>query len=292
MQKEKCDSNKNKQEDRRRFTNHKELKYCLRSIEKYYPDYRNIYLVVKDGQFPEYLKKDHHRLKVINHSEIIPNEYLPTFNSCAIEAYLHHIPGLSENYLYFNDDMVLLQKIDSSYFLNKGGVPYNMHTKIKSSHSDISKINLNKYYFTNGWIFNNYLLNKITNTSGEERYYLAHIPKMYNKSFDFDIEKRLKKIFIDPEINCYDKTGMSKFRRNDNLFLNVILKHYLYVYWHSAEFKQTKVADIIFTKKFNYKNKIKNDYPFLCISDVYGDSVDNYFKFMNNLFPDKSSFEL
>ena len=249
-------------------------------------------MVVKDGQYPEYLKKDHPRLKVINHSEIIPNEYLPTFNSCAIEAYLHHIPGLSENYLYFNDDMVLLQKIDSSYFLNKGGVPYNMHTKIKNSHSDISKINLNKYYFTNGWIFNNYLLNKITNTSGEERYYLAHIPKMYRKNFDFDIEKRLKKIFIDPKINCYDKTGMSKFRRNDNLFLNVILKHYLYVYWHSAEFKQTKIADIIFTKKFNYKNIIKPDYSFLCITDVHDDSIDKYFEFMNNLFPDKSSFEL
>ena len=46
LEKEKSDSNKDKQEDRRRFTNHQELKYCLRSIEKYYPDYRNIYLVV------------------------------------------------------------------------------------------------------------------------------------------------------------------------------------------------------------------------------------------------------
>ena len=291
IQKENSESNKNKEEDRKRFTNHQELKYCLRSIEKYYPDYRNIYLVVKDGQFPNYLKKDHPSLRVINHSEIIPNEYLPTFNSCAVEAYLHHIPNLSENYLYFNDDFVLLQKLRSSYFMNKNNIPYNIHIGKKNNKSDISKINLNKYTFSHGFIFNNYFLNKITNTN-EARYTVAHIPKMYKKSFDFEIENKLKKIYIDPKINCYDKTGMSKFRRNDNLYLNVILKFYLYVYWYNAEFKQTKLVDIQFTKRFNYNLKIKKEYPFLSISDVHDDSVDDYFGFMNTLFPDKSSFEL
>jgi hypothetical protein len=34
---------------------------------------------------------------------------LPTFNSCAIEMTLHRIPGLSEAFLYANDDMIPIQ---------------------------------------------------------------------------------------------------------------------------------------------------------------------------------------
>ena len=85
---------------------------------------------------------------------------------------------------------------------------------------------------------------------------------------------------------------MSKLRRNDNLYLNVLLKFYLYVYWYNAGFKKTKVFDTIFSKKFNYKQTINKKYPFLCIADVYDDSIDDYFNFMNNLFPNKSSFEV
>ena len=36
--------------------------------------------------------------------------FLPTFSSPAIEANLHRIPGLSEHFLYFNDDVFLGKK--------------------------------------------------------------------------------------------------------------------------------------------------------------------------------------
>ena len=61
------------------------------------------------GKKPDWLNLDHPKLKLVTHKEFMPNEYLPTYNSAAIELNLHRIEGLSENYLYFNDDMYLIR---------------------------------------------------------------------------------------------------------------------------------------------------------------------------------------
>ena len=62
-------------DNEKRYTHDQELKYCLRSIEMYFPYFRYIHLVVKDGQFPKYLNRNHPKLKVVNHSNIIPSKY-------------------------------------------------------------------------------------------------------------------------------------------------------------------------------------------------------------------------
>lgn len=55
-------------------------------------------------------------LEVIRHEDYIPEEYLPTFNSGTIEMNVHRIPGLSENYILFNDDVFPLQPIAEEYY--------------------------------------------------------------------------------------------------------------------------------------------------------------------------------
>jgi len=81
-----------------------ELRYSLRSLAQNVPWYRNIY-VVTDGQHPVWLREDD-RLQVVDHREIFADPgALPVFNSHAIEANLHRISGLAENYLYVNDDV-------------------------------------------------------------------------------------------------------------------------------------------------------------------------------------------
>jgi hypothetical protein len=45
------------------------------------------------------------KVRVVYHKEFMPGWALPTFNSCSIEMFLHRIPGLSERFLYGNDDM-------------------------------------------------------------------------------------------------------------------------------------------------------------------------------------------
>ena len=54
------------------------------------------------------------KLRWITHKEFMPKEYLPTYNSAAIELNLHRIEGLSENYLYFNDDVYLIRDSQTS----------------------------------------------------------------------------------------------------------------------------------------------------------------------------------
>ncbi len=88
----------------KRFRDWGTLKYLLRGVEKNMPFIRNVYLVVSHpSQVPQWA--DQENLKVVLHKDIIPQEYLPTFNSNTIETHLHRIEGLDEEYLYFNDDL-------------------------------------------------------------------------------------------------------------------------------------------------------------------------------------------
>lgn len=90
-----------------RFKNRDELRYSMRSLEMFAPFVRNVYLVT-NGQVPEWLDRDNPRVKVVPHAEIYRNKSdLPTFNSSSIETQLHHIDGLSEHFIYFNDDVFL-----------------------------------------------------------------------------------------------------------------------------------------------------------------------------------------
>ena len=87
----------------KRFRDWGTLPFLLRAIEQHMPFVSDVWLVVSsDSQVPAWV--DHSQLHIVRHSDIIPAEYLPTFNSATIEMFLYRIPGLSERFLYFNDD--------------------------------------------------------------------------------------------------------------------------------------------------------------------------------------------
>lgn len=82
------------------------LRYLFRGIERYAPWVHHIFLVT-DQQTPAWLNTDHPKISVVDHKDFIPPQYLPTFNSHTIELNLYKIPGLSEQFVYFNDDCLL-----------------------------------------------------------------------------------------------------------------------------------------------------------------------------------------
>ncbi|XP_055919955.1 N-acetylglucosamine-1-phosphotransferase subunits alpha/beta [Eupeodes corollae] len=93
--------------DPARFDDKNELKYSLRSLEKYAPWVRNVYIVT-NGQIPHWLDLSYHKVSVIPHWELTEYpELLPTFSSSAIETFLHRIPNLSKRFIYMNDDIFL-----------------------------------------------------------------------------------------------------------------------------------------------------------------------------------------
>ncbi len=103
-----------------RFLSRDELRYSLRSLHANAPWVRKIWLVT-DDQRPSWLVEDD-RLSVVDHRDIFSDPAaLPTFNSHSIESQLHHIEGLAEHFIYFNDDMFLGRPLSPhTFFLPNG----------------------------------------------------------------------------------------------------------------------------------------------------------------------------
>ena len=118
-----------------RWTPHDELLYSLRTVTKFAPWVRRIYIVVSHHQLPGFLDEhkcvvyhggvldnDHsHRLIIVNDSYLLPAKHLPTFNSQAIEAHLHRLPGLSEHFIYMCDDMMFGGDVQWQDFFDANG---------------------------------------------------------------------------------------------------------------------------------------------------------------------------
>lgn len=97
------------------------FQYWFRAVEKYAPWVRNIYLVTW-GHVPGWLNLDAPKLKIVKHRDFIPERFLPTFSSNPIELNLHRIKGLSEHFVYFNDDVFLTCPVEPEDFF-RGGKP-------------------------------------------------------------------------------------------------------------------------------------------------------------------------
>lgn len=99
-----------------RFRDNDCLRYSLRSLHRYAPWADRIHIVTA-GERPAWLDPQHPAVRLVRHNDIFPDEdALPTFSSCAIETCLHRISGLSDRFLYFNDDFFLTADLDLSYF--------------------------------------------------------------------------------------------------------------------------------------------------------------------------------
>ncbi len=107
-----------------RYRDWKLLKYWFRGVEKFAPWVRRVWLVT-DAQVPDFINLGYKKLNIVDHKDYIPAKYLPTFNSNVIELNFHRIEGLSEHFVYFNDDMLLTSPVKRSDFF-RNGVPADM----------------------------------------------------------------------------------------------------------------------------------------------------------------------
>lgn len=106
-------------ERKERYRDWDNLQYWFRGVEKYAPWVRTIHFVTW-GHLPSWLNTAHPKLHIVKHEDYIPAEFLPTFNSHTIELNLHRIEGLSECFVYFNDDIFLLRSTKPEDFFRNG----------------------------------------------------------------------------------------------------------------------------------------------------------------------------
>ena len=102
-----------------RYRDWEQFKYWFRAVEKYAPWVNKIYLVTY-GHIPKWLNLDMEKLVIVNHHDYMDEKYLPTFSSIPIELNIHKIKGLSEHFVYFNDDMFLNAKVEPEDFFQDG----------------------------------------------------------------------------------------------------------------------------------------------------------------------------
>ncbi|MFI3323886.1 MAG: stealth family protein [Rikenellaceae bacterium] len=103
-----------------RIADNSDLRYSLRSVELYAPWVNHIYIVT-DNQSPDWLDTTNPRISIVNQNDLFDPKYLPLYNSCALELGLHKIEGLSEHYIYANDDMMLGRAVSPEFFFTADG---------------------------------------------------------------------------------------------------------------------------------------------------------------------------
>ena len=95
------------------------LKYWFRGVEKFAPWVNQIHFVTY-GHVPDWLNEKHSKLHIVKHEDFIPQEFRPTFSSHPIEWNFHRIEGLTENFVYFNDDVFLIKSSSPEDFFQNG----------------------------------------------------------------------------------------------------------------------------------------------------------------------------
>lgn len=205
-----------------RYLDRDELRYSLRSLALYAPFVRNIHIVT-DGHRPSWLVEDDERIRIVPHAQIFPDpSVLPTFNSHAIEACLHRIPGLSDNFLYFNDDVFLGRDAELGDFFTMAGL-------IKSRFSPVSVVAADRPALDAAPI--DWASYNAVTLMGEEfglRFDRKHkhVPHAMKKSMIEQMEARYPHVF--------DQTRSSRFRDHTDYAIPSMLAHYYGIATHQA----------------------------------------------------------
>ena len=105
--------------DESRFRPFSTLRYVFRGIAENMPFIDRVVLIVStESQVPEWLNRD--KVRIVTHEEFMPAEHLPTFSSSAIESDMWRIDGLSERFVYGNDDFFALKPLTEDDFFCDG----------------------------------------------------------------------------------------------------------------------------------------------------------------------------
>lgn len=245
------------------------FRFFFRGVAKNLPWIRKIHLLVQsESQVPAWINRD--TVHVVLHEQFIPKSFLPTFNSCTIEMFLWNIPGLSEKFIYTNDDVFIINPVLKSQLFEDYKVIIDIFNVTR----------MNSIYYKQ--VDNSY--KEIYRNLQPESVTVSHTIRPYLKS-DMEICFKLHQDNI--------LKSISQFREPKNF--NV----YLYTYDLNRKDKvicpspiknltRNSVEPILLAVKNNKKTTV-------CIQDAEGE--DNIYEnaqlvsAFKNLFPKKCKYE-
>ncbi len=253
------------------------LKYSFRSLEMYFNSFNKVYVLTARPQVPEWLNIDHPQLEIVHHDQVIPEEYLPTFNSNVIESFLHRIPGISENFIYLCDDFLFGNRISIDSFYRNGKYRIfntlfgeNLRWRIYDGFQDIFGMGI-----------------------------IEHQPTLINKKF----WKEAYELFPDE----VEQTRKSRFRDDRNICPIKLYRYYMLKY-HRDKSDPVKIWEL--NRLFRFHKITKNlrkqqkfvqamqewSPDYYCMNDDLGDHPDSEVvklikKFLEDKYPEPSGFE-
>ncbi|ORX41393.1 hypothetical protein BCR36DRAFT_311631 [Piromyces finnis] len=183
-----------------------ELRYSIRSLEKYMPWHKGTIYIVTNNQIPKWLDTSNPRIKIIYHQHFIPEFYLPTYDSNVIELFLDKIPNITEYYLYFNDDIFLNNYIHPSFFFtSKTFYPKVYRSRVLTLKKDVvDKVieeNDTRKMFLASKYFTREILREYFDPNFEYRYLLHTVYVIYR-----DLMEPFRQLFKDEiQLICSDK---------------------------------------------------------------------------------------
>ena len=292
-----------------RFRDYGLLRYWFRGVEKFAPWVRKIHFVTC-GQKPEWLDENNPKIHLVNHKDYIPGQFLPTFNSVVIEYYLHRIPGLAEHFVYFNDDIHIIDTIGTERFF-KNGLPCDIAAFLynpswsqwyKTLQNSINIINRN---FDKKEVMardHDKWFDKSYGSRARWNHILKHYGKFITLRTPHNAQPYLKTTF-EEVWNAAGKeltaASVNKFRSPSDYTPE------LFRTWQICRgnfepyntYQDTKMFPLMIRPKQAARAIYDQSYSLVCLNDNahirnYGQVMENIRNAFEHILPEKSSFEL
>ena len=290
------------------------LVYFFRSIDKFAPWVRKVH-VVTWGHVPSWLDVNHPKINIVNHKDYLPAEWLPTFSSRCIDMNLHRIPDLSEQFVYFNDDMFLTGVVQPEFFF-KNGLPCDAAVLSAQAFNLNGSVRMYFAPYVDTGVINKYF--KIRKT----------INRNFSKWFNLKYRGELLRTFTMlpyPHFICfrnfhlpygYLKSTYEEVWEKEPDFLGAASahkfrdiadpNHFLFTYWQYVTGRFTP-RDVKYGKYYSIhtikdaeaaaKDVRSRKYKMMCLNDtvINNNDFEQIKEIVNKslleLFPEKSSFE-
>ncbi len=272
-----------------RFRDNGELIFNLRCLENFFPKHGHVYIVT-DEQRPAWLTQNKN-VTIIDHKDIIPNKVNSIFASANIESYIHHIPNLSENFFYLNDDIFFGMPVDKQWWFDKelkyfyDNEPHDEYSELQSTL--LSPINASIQ--SKLWLKEKYKNYKHQNIA------LAHAPRPYKKSLLFKIEREA--------IDLFNKVRSTNFRswKTPAVLVDFVprwLEHHGYAKIKQMHTLYIESGSNDIETKLDQLTQEFGKIPFFCINDTCDNAEASDKRLLlvkeklQKILPKKSSFEI
>lgn len=265
-----------------------ELRFALRSVHKNAPWIRRIFIAT-DSRPPAWLA-EHPKVTIVRAVDHFADvSGLPTFNSHAVESQLQHIDGLSEHFLYSNDDMFIARPVRPSMFFTPGGISRFVEADLRIG-PGVS--NERRSGYENAARVNRALL--------AERFghlitrHLEHTPVPLRRSVLREMEARFPEDFA--------RTSHSRFRSATDISVTNSLYHYYALFTGRAVPQETarfRYVDTTLRRGLALLDDLaeRRDLDFFCLNDSSfpeipeSERVREVSRFLADYFPDPAPWE-